>query len=69
MTAIIRTSGLSCDYPGCTCRVEVTGRGATEQDAMRNARWNAVSRADRDGWYVSPHGATLDLCPQHKEHR
>lgn len=63
------TSTLQCNQPGCQACMVGIGRGVTPELALRAARRMAVVLAENGGWYVSPHGQTLDLCPAHRGSR
>lgn len=66
MAKVHAKSTLVCDAHECGSAVSGSGSGATHDEALRAARRRLVIVAEICGWSVSPHGATLDLCPVHK---
>lgn len=63
---MVYRSRLKCDHPGCDRIAIGIGRGVDLDAAKKAARRAAVVLAEKHGWYVSPHGATLDLCDVHR---
>jgi len=66
MVKVYAGSVLKCDCAACSEFISCVRYGMTHDEALRAARRSAVIIAEGAGWYVSPHGATLDLCPAHK---